>query len=579
MRIHDALIIALILLLYAILRRAFFHVGQLRARAYHQPSITLAAFRRRGILLLAAATILPVALASPSLAWSRFDDGALLRVVVGVGVGILAWMTGGSAINAYFGRRHAFDRVLVVVLAALTLVHPAFLPAFLIVMMPMWRQLAHPPAIAEAITGKLLIIDQVIAFLAFLMIGAAANLAGSLVSTTLPQTWHFMVIAFGLTAMHYFYPGLSKARLGPWPWSWAVHNRITNLTMNAWVYGYAGFLSRETIARWTRRMRPFTIPIQIATMAIELGALLLLADRTLAIVLLSGFISMHAAIALTSGITFWKWMLFDAALIAFLVGAQPAAGGTIDMLFSPAALIVSVVIVFTGHYHSTPSPLGWFDSKLVEHFRCEVVCEDGRTLTVTNTFFAPYDGGFCQGRLTYLADPHVRLLVSTYGTLRPPPGSGRGAALQLTRLIDRSGGDPRRLGQIRQRFGTVRANIHHAMLFDDFIRRFFAGVQARRRRRLGKLLSPPHQLMQWPQGPLFDPAACPSPVVQCRVRLVVVFTDVDHFRIISDEIVRTIDLARPAMIAQIAEVAPSSAAALELTSTPPARRIADALAG
>lgn len=567
MQIRDLAIIAAALVVYAVLRRLYFTVCRLEPRAYFQPCVVAAGITGPGgwrFSLLAVATILPASVLAPHLSWAALDDGGLLRMVVGIAAGLLAWTNAGCDFNAYYGRRHLVDRALIVLTGALVLAHPVFVPAFLMVLMPFWRQVTHPPVIGEAITDKLLVVDLVIAFAAFVQVWAALLLMPAAIGV---QTYHFMVLAMGLVSMHYFFPGWAKVRLGR-PWTWVMKNRLSDLVMNAWVHGHAGFLPRRVAARIVRFMRPLDIPMQAATLAIELAALILLADQRLAVAVLGALVLMHIGIILASGIAFWKWAIVGSAMIVFLLSAGPA---TLMPLFSTEALACGVAVALLGRWHSTPAMLGWFDSRLVQFFRYEIIDEHGRIHALPNTFFAPYDQAFCQGRLAFLCDEPF--LVATHGNIRPRE-SGPSAGV-IRALIERSEGDPSRIARLCRRYGAVRKDEAQAERFDRFIRRSFDNLSRHRRKTtiFGLLWHPKH-FWHWnntdaaAQAQVYHMGIAPAAF---RVRFLEIFTEPSRFTILTDRIVREVSLAQPGVIGQIAPAA---------TAEPrPARRMAEARAG
>jgi hypothetical protein len=517
---QDALTIALLVTAFAVLRRVYFRICRLPDRVYRSRSIVLASLRRSGPAILGVATAAAVGAGAWAGSWDTFEDGSWLRLVVATSVTLLAWTNATYEINAYYAREHLIDRGLVLMLGALVWVHPAFTPAFLLVMMPVWRQVTHPSVVAEAITDKLLVVDVVIAFSGFVALRPFTGAA----------TWHYMVLAMGLVGTHYFHPGWCKVTLGPRVWSWALCNRLSDLTMNAWVLGHLGFLSSRAMSRVGRVMRPLDAPIQCVTLAVELAAIGLLADRAFAVALLLSFVVMHGAILLAAGLAFWKWSAVDLALVAFLVGAQPSIGP----LFSPLALGASATIVALGRWHSAPAQLGWFDSRLVETFRYEVVGRDGRVYALPNNFCAPYDQAFSQGRFAYLYDRPG--LVATHGVIRPRRGAV--GALALRHLIDRTGGDPGRIERLRRRYGTVRFDEASARRFDSFLRSYFGYLsRTRKRHTCYRWLPHPKHFWHWTRGEVYRMQV---PVAAVRIRYIAVFTEPGNIRTIEDRVVREV---------------------------------------
>lgn len=519
---RDLLLIGAVLAVYTVFRRVAYRVFRLPESDYFRRCIVLAGLRRRGVAVGAAALCVP-GLWLGTGGWGAFDDAAALRTVVVTAVLLIAWITTTYDINHYYGRTHAADRLVVAALAAGAVANPAFVAPFLVAAMLVWHQASHPWGVNQSFTDKLLVIDALVGFTAWIAVGAAAPVL----------TWHYLALLLGLVATYYFYPGLAKLRIGPRPWSWVACNRLHNLIRSTWVYGHLGFLSERAMLRVARAVRPLNVPLQAATLAVELGVVLMPLSQDLTIGILACLIVMHAAIFLSSGLAFWKWAVLDAAIIAGLMVAGPA---TLGPLFSWPVLLAVGVTVALGPWHSQPAWLVWYDGPLVNLLRYEVVDPQGRTWNLPNAFIGPYDQPFCQGRIHWIIP--APMLVGIFGNIRRT--DGRIGSLALMRLLERTGGDAARVARLRRRFGLRRLDPKRAEHFDRFIRRYFANLNASRRRRLApRLLCHPKHFHHWTRDPAYR---MQSPVTSFRAWYVEAYADDRGVSVLGEFIVREVEV-------------------------------------
>jgi hypothetical protein len=507
---------------YAVLRRVLRRACELPERAYRAPFILGAAMRRPLFLLVALGAVAVPLLIPGAHSWRTSGDGGALHVVCSALGLTFGWTLASQPVNRYMGRGHAADRLIILGLALGVVIAPAALPAFLVAATAFWRQVRFPWVIFESSTDKLPVHDALVVIGAYLPLTAIDA-----------QPGHALLVILGVTGAYYFYPGLAKLRIGPRPLTWVLRNRVHHIVQATWVHGYLAHRPAERIRRFARLLRPLDVPIQAATLGVELGALLLAADRVVAAAVLGGCLLMHLGILAVSGIGFWKWMLLDAALIAGVL-LLPDAQAALALGLQP--LLLAGAVIATAPWHSSPAWLAWFDAPYANAFRYECLTRSGALVRVPGTFFGPHDQAMCQGRLRYLVDAPA--LVGIFGNIRRR--GRRVDSWTLTRLIERSGGDAQRLARLKARAGINSYDARMAGLFDVFIRRHIEHWNRRPRRRALWWLpgAPAHFLHTSP-----DPAPAPDdPIVALRVRYVEAWCGDGGVRVLEDRVVREVPM-------------------------------------
>ncbi|HEY1066390.1 MAG TPA: hypothetical protein VGE52_09785, partial [Pirellulales bacterium] len=203
-----------------------------------------------------------------------------------------------------------------------------------------------------------------------------------------------------VTSLAYLKPGLGKLAYG---WEWIASNDLANLHQaavfqNGWTTDLSPWL-REWL---DSSMLYLNTPLKIGTLILEVGILLIVARRSLAVLFLVGCSSMHLGIFIFSGIYFWKWIAMD-LLLAGVLAALPAE--KVKELFRPqlAAFGLAAIAVLLGLYKRPPT-LAWLDSPLARRWHIEAVGESGARYQIPPSALAPYDLTIAQARLDFLSD-------------------------------------------------------------------------------------------------------------------------------------------------------------------------------
>lgn len=480
----------------------------------------------------AAAVAAPAAVVAGAEGWAALGLGDGVRWVVAALVASLAWPYATYARNLFLGgAAHGADRLILLGLAGATILHPVALAPFLAHALVMARQFEHPAFVQYSFTAARLPLD-------LLMVLAAWPAAVLLLA---PPPAVLVVTMLAAAASLYFVPGLAKARLGPFPGSWAVLNRTHRLLVSSCQQGWLSRLPPRGVLRLARTLAPLDRPIGLATLTLELGAAFMLAGREVAVAILFANIVLHACILAASGINFWKWAVADAALAGLVLGLPPDLAAAV---FRPEHLAAGLAIIATHSLHQRCPRLGWLDTPLNNHFIIEAEDPSGRWWRVPRVFFAPYDMPFAQDRLYFLE--RGRVLVGTYGVTVGTPRS----AWKVHRALERSAGDADQIERLRARLGRLEHDERAAAEFERFLIEFLGEVNRAVRRGAGpsalrgwwaRFGPPVHIWSHW-RGP--DVYTGREPVISVRVRFVETWYDADRgqIRVLTDRVVREVNI-------------------------------------
>lgn len=405
--------------------------------------------------------------------WPAGEAGGVLKAASVVIAVPLVWAAAFSHLNPWTGRTHAVERLLCVALLVGLWFSPGFGAALVAVLLLQRAVLDRTMPVPLSTTDGRLATDGLIAVSALGVV--------SCVIPASPSAWVFVLLCvFGSS---YLVPGVAKLRVGPRPGWWATQNRLSNLAASCRLHGWRMGLSDAGFARFAGVLRKFNGPLLWGTLAIEVGAVLVFADVRVAIALLLAASAMHAGIFLLTGICFWKWVVFNGALIGVLV-ATPA--GAIGGAFGPAALVLGLAACALSPLWLRPIGLAWCDTRLTHLFDVEAVLPDGRAVEVPRNAWAPYDLAFAQGRFGFLCD--AATLVGACGC-----HTRRGRELaDLAERIELSGDDPRAIAALLDSHGERRRDEIAASRMERFVQKFLTNGAGRRRWFLGVPPPPPH---------------------------------------------------------------------------------------
>ena len=468
-RLRTLLVFSFDLLLYVVVYPRFhswqFALATLSPASYYEPVLFLAELWVDPTLALGwlLATIVLV-VGFRRLRWSEFEDGRKLRYFVFFTVLILAWAFSAYDYNFYFDQTHYVDRLLLIALAMLVLVHPGFVLPFLLEAIAIAYQFHHP--LGGTWTDKKVVFDVLVLFNLFLF-------AKLIIRKQV--TRRFLFFALCLLATHYFSAAVGKLEL-----DWLRVEQLDNLVAASYSNGWLYFVSEGTLLRILEIVEFMNFPLILGSLLIEFAAVMILLRHKLTQVLLFSFIVLHSAIFLSSGIFFWKWILLDAALMVLL---RTLDGDLLHGLYRTPVFLVSLpLIVFASNFYPHVG-LAWYDTTLNTSFELEAVGVSGKTYAVPRGLLAPYDLLFSQNRFAFLSQD--KLLVGIYGT------SFDDSMVESLQNVSAR----RDLAELEAASGRVFYNEVRAQRFDHFLQVFFGNLNRRGPTKLAiSFVGAPHHI-------------------------------------------------------------------------------------
>jgi hypothetical protein len=330
--------------------------------------------------------------------------------------------------------------------------------------------------------------------LARLVLGETALATGA--AAAAPLALYFVLLAS--IALLYVTRGVAKLYAGrrwhDWMWSNPLHLQLPS----AYTWGWLAWLSEPTVLALTRRARRLDRPLATATVALEIGAVLLFVDRCLALCLLAGLILFHLGYFSVSGALFWEYVLVDAGAMA-MIAALPLQ--VADALFAwPATALLGALCALALAAVWPPYLLAWWETPLTQRVYWEVEGESGRTYVLSHAFMDPWESYFYFGDWALVP---YRMVTQNLSHTPMGPGS-QGMAKDL------AAGGP---AAVRALADGGRACPARCREIEAFLRQFFAALDAGRRKRVL-----PHAL-RWLKAPgCFLARGGPGPVYRGQER-------------------------------------------------------------
>ncbi|MBQ1098598.1 hypothetical protein KBY55_21590 [Streptomyces sp. b94] len=472
---------------------------------------------RRSLLLAAIAAITPTVLA----VFRPLPDPGPLRWFVVFVIVLLTWQGATSDYDVTEPiEPQRLDKRLLLLLAAAACLWPTALLPWLAVYCGRLRGWKH-----HAMMPLRLLKAYLAWFLVAMLLGVSCPAA------VLP------LILGCVSLSHYVKPAWSKARLGPYPWSWVWHNRTHYLMASAYSWGWARFLRAETVSHVLRRARGLDRPVNFLAMAVEAAGLVAFLDRRLLVAALLATALFNVVVALASGILFWENIGTNLALaitVTLLPGTEYATA-----FGWPAALIALVVLLLSAaDLLWQPWHLGWWDSPFTARVHWQVETISGAKLGLYNDFMCPHEREYGRVLGYFLTDEPV-----LHGHL------GIVWDRELRDLLVQADGDRSQLRVLKQTYGRIQADERQAREHIAFLTRMFARLNAGARksplpRSLRHLKAPGGQLYRWGDLP---PYRGLEPVRRITIRYEerCYRPATGDFLLLTDRTVQEIDLLAP----------------------------------
>jgi hypothetical protein len=470
---------------------------------------------RPGPMIATVAWVFVAALGWQRWGWRRLEVRPASRVIVTAAALALAWAFSAFTHNYRYGQLHLFDRLFLIAMAVGVWFHPAFAFGVAIASKVLIDQFWHP--LPRWSTTDYRMVEEVIwLFMACLL----ARLITRRFRFSL-----FVFLTLCLVGANYLAPGIEKLRF-----DWLASNDLTNIFRANRLNGWLACLTPGQADRLLAVLAVLNTPMLIFTLIVELGALLMLLRRWLAVALLGSLIALHLGIFVASGILFWKWIIIDLALISSLLIMRRRDRSEV---FNRRLFLISLLIIGLGPHWFNVNWLGWRDSSAVNHFRIEAVGQSGRIYEIPRCDLQPYDKPAAQGRFFFLSDEPT--VVWTGGAVFND---------QAVRQIAQAE-TPEQMRQVEHEFGRVYRNPEGrdglVVLLTQFGR--YANANGHLPDSPPQWLRPPHHI--W-TGPATDRPrfTAQEPIVAIRVRLVSRWRYDGEWKVYRNRVVEVIPIPR-----------------------------------
>jgi hypothetical protein len=221
----------------------------------------------------------------------------------------------------------------------------------------------------------------------------------------------------GAIALHfgnYFYSGIEKIKLGDYPLTWVFENKTHSLILAAFEARQLPISIPEWMAAYTFRFMDGSYIWLNALVLLSQLLCLLAIQRLRWIAILTFFYDItHAVIFLTSGIFFWKWILYNASIVV-------AVGNFRQRRIPPQLCVFLIGIIIASPDFAHIARLGWFDTRSINDSYLEAVTQAGESYRVPSNFFgslsilftthaagAPFSGHFATGNYGTTTKPDI----------------------------------------------------------------------------------------------------------------------------------------------------------------------------
>jgi hypothetical protein len=437
--------IGLLLVVYYVLDAWLAATCRLDEAAYGQPVITLGLIER----LLAQPVMLAVAaglgvwrrglLCRP---WPSLDMGGPVRVFVVAVAFMLAWQFSTYDYNFYLDRSHLGDRLLLLALVPLIGWRPIFVLPFLLLCIAVLWQFDLPLGWGYSLSVHKPLIHLLVLFAAAFLLRVLDRGRG---------TDDFVFLACCLVAANYWLPGLGKLALG-----WGTHGHLYFMVLAAYAHGWLAAWEPQTVVAAAQALSWFDWPMRLATLVVEVGALLFLWRRPTAKILLVGWTLFHIGVFATFGYCFWEWIGVNVGLyICFFARGRDR----LLPVFTPTHFVLSLLVIGGASLWFKPARLAWYDTRIAYTYRFEAIGGQGGRYELPPLSFSPFLDVFAFGTFRYLGP--TSQLVGSYGATSDRPLAE--ALVQST--------TPEQIWALEAGRVQPSFNARLAGVLDDFVRR------------------------------------------------------------------------------------------------------------
>ncbi len=324
--------------------------------------------------------------------WQELGVDRFLKLFFIVPGMVLCWELLTYDYNFYVDHYFFLERLLMLIFLVMVWFHPMHSVWFLMLALLFRAQFDFPIG-GFPIFDKKVLFDLYLLLITFLMIRVKIKLS-----------YHWLIFfIIVVVASNYFATSIGKIRLTPHGYEWITQNPLDYLIMNG---NYRGWPYSSGTIPWVTKYKSL---VQMITFSLEFSTLFLFFRRKLAIFILLGCVSMHLAIFYFGGILFWKWLIIDALLIAFLIYRKD-----LGQVFDRSFFKLSFILIPTAVFWLSAFTIGWLDTKFNQTFEYTVVSENGKEYNASKSIFNPFHQLFYHDKFLY-ASNEKRIKITGFG--------------------------------------------------------------------------------------------------------------------------------------------------------------------
>jgi hypothetical protein len=438
-------------------------------RPFNSNFLLFSAFKNPIFLIVGYLFLHPFVWNLKQMKWQRFDYNQWIRFLCFFVAFLLCWELTTYDFNYYLNTGFYFDRLLLIVFMFGILIHPIFIPAFIITAL-LYRSQFNFPIGGFPLFDKRVLFDLMLVSYTFFIVNRFVKI----------KTATFFFFVFCIIGGNYFSTFQAKILNSPHGVEWLLENKLNWLLLNAHSRGWMNFLGDESLYKLAVFLEKWSVILQALVLIIEGSAIFILFKRSISKYILTGFILMHYAIFSIGSMLFWKWMAIDLFMILFLWKAPKEL---LNELFSKPMKWASVVIIFFASVIFQNYLIGWHDTPYNQLYTYEVVGEDGETYAFSKNEFNPYHQLIQHDKFNYLNLNKV-LKVSGFGYTSKYP---------LAKTIRKSSWNE--VLQLKKRFGKIEFDEVRKAEYIDFLQQYFSHYNEKlNNTRFNYLFSAPHHI-------------------------------------------------------------------------------------
>lgn len=377
----------------------------------------------------------------------------------------ITWQLCTYEYNSFFNHWHWDLRISILVLNTLIFFHPAFLPAYLILLHFSNGQFTNGHGGYWTFSDKELPVFLLTCFCIFQFISLI--ISGPLFSS-------FTLSLITITAGHYTSAAIAKLRIGQYLSKANIHHMIAS----SFVVGWKLFKNEEALTKISRKLAPLSFLIAIAALAIELGGSFAIYQSEMLLTWLVIALGFHIIVYVISGIFFWKWVCTLVLLFYFFKSTD----ALVHFQGSPLALAYVVIMSVLLYYSRLVFRPGWITIPYAYqlHFWAHTV--KGERFLLPPAFFKPYDMMFSQARFWFLSKKENHF-ASNVGSIAK--ANIHNSFQSIT--------SPNQLADFRKKHGRLLYSLEKTKAFDSFVYTFITNKLSNKR-HVTKILQPPRHL-------------------------------------------------------------------------------------